>query len=66
MVVSHVVRRGLRYELHPLMSQAFYRPVAEVAGETESVRVPLGDKNNVILQLPPYFNSIALIDSCYE
>jgi hypothetical protein len=51
-----------------LMSQAFHRLVTEVAGgETESVRVPLGDKkNNVNIQMPRYFNSTALIDSCYE
>jgi len=52
MVVSQVVRRGLRYEVHPLMSQAFHRPVTEVGGETESVRVPLGDnKNNVNIHI---------------
>jgi hypothetical protein len=64
MVVSQVVRRGLRYEVHPLMSQALHRPVAELGGETDnySVRVPEGDNKN----MPPYFTSTALIDSCYE
>jgi hypothetical protein len=62
MVVFQVVRRGLRDGVHPLTSQAFHKPVAEVGGETESVRVPLGDNKN----MPPYFNSTALIDSCYE
>jgi hypothetical protein len=44
MVVSQVVRRGLRYEVHPPMSQAFHKPVTEVGAE--SIRVPLGDKKN--------------------
>jgi hypothetical protein len=52
MAVSQVVRRGLRYEVHPLMSQALHRPVAEVGGETESVCLPLGDnKNNVNIHI---------------
>jgi len=62
MAVSQVVRRGLRYEVHPLMSQAFHRPGTEVGRETESVCVPLSDNNNSVNVL----NSTALIDSCYE
>lgn len=67
MVVSQVVLRGLRYEVHLLMSQVSHRSVTDVGGSLNR-SVPLGDKNNVKIHFapPPYFNSTALIESCYE